>query len=315
MWKANLLIFLVAITASEVCGYRLTDWYHGASLLNAFHFDQRLSNRVYTTYVDRETALREGLVKITPDGKVRIGVDTTEIASGSGRKSVQMYSNKSWNHGLFVMKLTHSPTGCGSWSSWWMVGPSNPLNGEMDIIEGSNNVEVNLMTLHTGSSCDASNNQFTGHWATGPGGAPATNCWWHAPHQFENQGCSIYGGPYGRSLNNMGGGVYALEWTDNFLRVFFFPDNRLPADLMSDHPTPNSWGLPLANLQLSAECRQRNPIRDMNMVINIAFCGDYAGKLFPSQCPSLGNCNTFVQRNPHAFLDTFWLIDYIKVYQ
>jgi hypothetical protein len=54
-------------------------------------------------------------------------------------------------------------------------------------------------------------------------------------------------GSYGASFNNNGGGVYALEWTSNWLRVYFFPRNAIPLDIKTGHPNPSLWGLPTAN--------------------------------------------------------------------
>jgi hypothetical protein len=45
-----------------------------------------------------------------------IGVDHTNIATGSGRKSVRIESKKTYLHGLFIADMSHMPGGiCGTW--------------------------------------------------------------------------------------------------------------------------------------------------------------------------------------------------------
>ena len=68
----------------------------------------------FVKYVDRGTAQNAGLV--SADGRsVYMGVDFKNQASG-GRQSVRISSNKSYNHGLFILDLQHMPGGiCGTW--------------------------------------------------------------------------------------------------------------------------------------------------------------------------------------------------------
>lgn len=40
-------------------------------------------------------------------GSVYMGVDHTNVASSAGRNSVRITSNKSYQHGLFILDLTH----------------------------------------------------------------------------------------------------------------------------------------------------------------------------------------------------------------
>ncbi len=69
----------------------------------------------YVHYVDQGTAQNKGLIN-TNNNQVYIGVDHTNVASGSGRDSVRIVSNKSYNHGLFILDLAHMPGGiCGTW--------------------------------------------------------------------------------------------------------------------------------------------------------------------------------------------------------
>ena len=53
-------------------------------------------------------------------------------------------------------------------------------------------------------------------------------------------------------------------------------------------------------------------------VFDTTFCGDWAGVVWSSsaQCAALAStCNDYVQNNPGAFADMYWLINGLKVYQ
>jgi hypothetical protein len=97
------------------------------------------------------------------------------------------------------------------------------------------------MTLHTGGNCSfdppvkaesgtSNNNNF--------------DC------QLNNPvGCSVEApiGSYGSSLNDQGGGVFAMEWTSTYIKIYFFPRNGIPADIISGRPDPRFWGSPSAD--------------------------------------------------------------------
>ena len=72
----------------------------------------------YVNYVDQNTALADGLIN-TSNNQIYIGVDSTNVATAPGRTSVRITSNKSYNHGLFILDLAHMPGGiCGTWPAW-----------------------------------------------------------------------------------------------------------------------------------------------------------------------------------------------------
>ena len=71
------------------------------------------------------------------------------------------------------------------------------------------------------------------------------NC---AAAQTGNAGCGIQDprtNSYGSGFNNNGGGVYAMLWDDEGIRVFFFPRGSIPSDITNNAPNPNAWGEPM----------------------------------------------------------------------
>jgi len=314
--KYSLLLVLLGVFLCDA--YTLQTNFSGSTFFNGWNFftgDDPTHG--YVNYVSYSQAQAAGLIVAEP-GKVIIGSDNKNAASGRGRNSVRITSNQAWNSGLFVLDLVNMPTGCGTWPAWWLVGPNWPNSGEIDIIEGVNAQTADQTTLHTSNGCamSSSNSQFTGHWGTGSNGQPATNCYIDAPNQYSNQGCGIVGadGSYGAPLNSAGGGVYVTEWTGDFIQMFFFNRNNIPKDLASDVPNPAGWGKPYAYFQLGSNC-PANKFNNMNLVFDLTFCGDWAGGVFESMCPGKGSCQSFVQNNPSAFNAAYWQVNYVKVFQ
>ena len=50
-----------------------------------------------------------------------------------------------------------------------------------------------------------------------------------------------------------------------------------------------------------------------HIIINLTFCGDWAGNAYPSSCPS--TCVDYVNNNPSAFVNAYWQITSLRVYQ
>jgi hypothetical protein len=55
-----------------------------------------------------------GLVEVNDQGNAVMRVETTGSVSGN-RQSVRIFTQSSFNGGLFIMDSVHMPTGCGIW--------------------------------------------------------------------------------------------------------------------------------------------------------------------------------------------------------
>ncbi|KAK7956755.1 uncharacterized protein PG986_005977 [Apiospora aurea] len=138
--------------------------------------------------------------------------------------------------------------------------------------------------------------------------------------------CCNYASPvsdatsYGDSFNAQGGGVYALEWDSDGLKVWHFPRSAIPSDIAFaplTSPEPASWGPPQA-LFGGSGCNADSFFFNMSLVININLCGDYAGNVWgkTDKCNTLApTCKDYVASSPEAFLGAFWNVNYIDVYQ
>jgi len=205
------------------------------------------------------------------------------------------------------------PYGCGTWPAFWSLGPDWPSNGEIDIIEGVNINTKNLMSLHTSNNCTTAGANETGILQT-------SNCF----IDKANTGCgvqSVTTSSYGASFNSAGGGVYAMEWTSSAIRVWFFRRTAIPASILANAPNPaKDFGKATANFQGS--CTIDDHFAKHNIIFDNTFCGDYAGNSYGSTtCPMVANqtgfesCLEYVAKNPSAFTEAYWSINYLQVYQ
>jgi hypothetical protein len=126
----------------------------------------------------------------------------------------------------------------------WMVRPSWPTNGEIEVTEGVNSASSDSMTLHTNAGCSISNYD-TPYSST----LMTSNCDVNAPGQATNAGCLVESPSsqtFGNGFNAIGGGVYATEWTSTAISIYFFPRSAIPADITTGNPDPRGWGEPQA---------------------------------------------------------------------
>ncbi|TEY69586.1 hypothetical protein BOTCAL_0112g00250 [Botryotinia calthae] len=303
--------FITTITA--LTGYRLEESYSGNTFFDAFDFfTDPDPTHGFVAYVSESAASQQGLISVRSDG-VYMGVDSKTILnpSGPGRNSVRIESKKSWTHGLFIADLAHMPGGaCGSWPAMWTVGYNWPYNGEIDIIEGVNSQNHNLMSLHSGPTCSVAGSGQTGT-------LQSANC-----NNFANPvgvGCGISDtrtNSYGRGFNLNGGGIYAMEWTSSHIRVYFFPAGTAPADINGPNPDPSKWGTPVSNFE--GDCDIDTHFKENRLIFDTTFCGDWASAVWSSDAtcaPKAATCVDYVAGKPEAFGDQYWLVKSVNIYQ
>lgn len=192
--------------------------------------------------------------------------------------------------------------------AFWTYGPDWPNGGEIDIFEGVNDQMSNLQTLHSGPSCSISDNGgFSGN-------LTHTSC---TSSGDDNTGCQIASDDttsYGTGFNANGGGVYATEWTDSCINIWFFPRGSVPQDVLGDSPDPSTWGTPAAKFEGACDISKR--FFDQQIVFDTTFCGDWAGNTWSSSSCSqkADTCDAYVRDNPEAFAEAYWSVNALKVY-
>ncbi|KAL9093451.1 MAG: hypothetical protein Q9159_000305 [Coniocarpon cinnabarinum] len=306
---------IVSIEATVVFGADVTATEVRTKLMNAvvIRSGDDLTHG-FVDYVGADNATKTGLVQVGPQSVV-LGADHTPNVSLSsrGRPSVRLEAKKDYTHGLFIFSLSHMPFGCGTWPALWTLGPDWPNAGEIDILEGVNQQQYNWATLHTSSNCTVAGVNETGLLQT-------NDC----SEKDATSGCIVQSRSkqsYGAAFNSNSGGVYAMQWTSNFIRVWFFPHGAVPSSITANTPDPaKDFGKPMANFQGS--CDIDRLFHSHHAVIDLTFCGDWAGNTYGSSgCPmsvpgnSKASCEAFVAKHPEAFKEAYWDINYLKVFQ
>ncbi|PRP77622.1 putative endo-1,3(4)-beta-glucanase [Planoprotostelium fungivorum] len=287
------------------CPYKTGSIWTGWNLYDQFNFFTAGDpTHGFVQFVDRNTATNSSLVSVNGKGQAYMGVDVTNIAN-NGRRAIRLESKNQYREGLYILDLAHMPGSvCGTWPAFWTVGDDWPNNGEIDIIEGVNKGDTNAMTLHTNAGCSLNGQSQSGRTMQSNCDVVATG----------NAGCGVQSSKansYGDNFNRNGGGIYVMERTSTSIRIWNFPRNSIPADLLSNNPNPCSWGQPDGDYPLGGSCPASH-FGAHRIVFDITFCGDWAGAVFGQQCQ--GNCVDFVKNNPAAFKETYWLINSLRFF-
>ncbi|KAG9124208.1 hypothetical protein FRC07_012404 [Ceratobasidium sp. 392] len=231
----------------------------------------------------------------------RLSIPPTTL-SVSGAHSQPVTPSKIKPHSII-----NSDAGCRT------VGDNWPNNGEIDIIEGVNDQGPNAATLHTSAGCTQPATRDQSGTTTGTNCDAAVN---------GNAGCGVHAptaNSYGPALNAIGGGWYVMERTTTYIKVWFWPRNSgsVPAAVKSGASSvdTSTFGQPFASF-VNSQCDIANKFKGNNIVINLTFCGDWAGNADvyrASGCPS--TCVDYVNNNPAAFKNAYWDIAALRVYQ
>lgn len=166
----------------------------------------------------------------------------------------------------------------------------------------------------------------------GSGDVFSTRC----DYRGEGCGATAPNGTFGDSFNRNGGGVLATEVDVTGIRVWQFARSMVPESVKNESPDPNSWGTPVLHF-VPKECDIRaawtkmkivsatrlgvHSPSDGSQIINITFCGKYAGAEAwegYTGCRArtgVETCEQYVAQNPSAFDDVYYLINSISTFR
>ena len=301
----------------SIAGYVLTDTYERDNFFDAFTpFTESDPTAGFVQFVGYAAAMENKMIGAVGNygNATYMGVDYNSTTD-TGRQSVRITSKKAYNQGLFLADIAHMPGGiCGVWPAFWLVGPNWPAMGEIDIIEGVNGATTNTMTLHTSAGCSITKDGMSGS-------ANTTDCDTQAPSQPKYAGCGVLSTDttnFGAGFNAIGGGVYATEWTDQAISIWFFTRQNITADIAATTTAPqkpSKGGTPLA--RSTGDCDIGSHFQNMNLVFDTTFCGAWAGQDWTeSSCQEkAGTCEAFVRENPSAFTEAYWLVNSVRVFE
>jgi hypothetical protein len=329
--------FSIAALAATTTAYTLVEKHSGADFFDNFDFyTDSDPTHGSVAYVSRLTAAPNKLIGVVLNAdnstpSAYIGVDSTSITPN--RPSVRLTSKSTYNHALVLADIKHMPSGCGVWPALWMTGPSWPSNGEIDIVEQVNGNPYNTATLHTSSNCAITDDISSGHSPLFSGTLETPDCDVNSVSQSKNAGCGIRApsndtftignescvhSTAGSAFNAQQGGVYATLWTSSGVSIYFFPREYIPLDISTGHPDPSSWTSKPQAVFSGNGCNFDAHLKDLSLVINTDFCGDWSGNTWESDgCQAstgVSTCNEYVANNPKAFESAYWLFDSISIF-
>ena len=316
-------LVLVLLLMIKLCfgGYNLATSYSGESFFDNFNFPT--SGAGYSQMLNQTDAQKLGLIRYNSSTKqVYIGVDhTTVIEPGyPGRPSVYLRSKTLYNSGLFIASIDHMPQGCGIQPQYWMEGAHWPSFGEIMMLTCTNTENVSSASIqgqnhecNYNSSCPDQYN-FTGNMIQTNCGGSGYGC----PILDDNiNSCTT-------QFNANQGGYHAMEWVNNDnggIKLWFWNKNSndIPKDITSNSktPDPSTFGEPFAAFKFG-KCCDNGIVYNQTLTIDLQFCGYSASTFEKDGCVNITgytDCEAFVANNPKKFESTYWLFDYINVYQ
>ncbi|KAL5532313.1 hypothetical protein ACEPAF_5882 [Sanghuangporus sanghuang] len=305
---------LFLLPTASATSLSLRTEYQGSSFFDAWIFysgtDTNTTGNVY--FETRETAMSSELTYVS-DGKAVIKVDNSTSGAGNstyGRSSVKLYSEETVSQGsLVVLDATHVPYGCSVWPAFWLQGSNWPVDGEIDIFENVNLAQYNRYALHTTDGCKHPDNSSSTSIETGT--LISTDCY-NATNG--NQGCVVEDPSttsYGDDFYENGGGVFAMLWNDDGIKMWFFNRSSIPSDI-EDSPDPDNWTTPTANWPNSS-CDVSQFFGAQTITLDITLCGNYAGSASVYEETCSGTCTDLIQE-PSNYDTAYFEINYVRVF-
>ncbi|KAG7091835.1 hypothetical protein E1B28_008240 [Marasmius oreades] len=316
--------FFLFLWTTFLCGpttgsYTLHRDYSGQDFFTGWDYYGFIDNTTWgnVTYVDRDTATNQKLTYVDPTtSHAIIRVDnTTNIPPGPlvNRPTVKITTKDAFNMGsLFIIDVNHLPYGCSVWPSFWTLGINFewPDAGEIDIIEGINNLPFNQMALHTTNGCfQASNPGQSGRTIT-------TNC-------TLPEGCLVQEtkpNSFGAAFSQAGGGVFATQLDVSGVYIWFWSRPDVPHSITSaskdSHLNLTDWGAPSASYPASG-CDIGKFFQPQKLVLDTTLCGTWAGvpSIYAQTCGNgNGQCVSNVFGNGSNYGTAWWDISYVRVY-
>ncbi|KAJ7669298.1 glycoside hydrolase family 16 protein [Mycena polygramma] len=252
-------------------GWKLTSKLEGSTFLDFFNYDSGSGdNGGVADYVN---GISEGLA-YTSGNQVILAVDDTENVGT--RKSLRMVSKTTFNakdQNLFIFDIAHMPAVCGAWPAVWFTGANWPQDGEIDVVEGVSLYNQNIYSVHTGSGCSITSSAVSAMSKVTIVQAEGTNC----DANVNTAGCGFTDhstSTFGPGFNAAGGGVFALEFDTDGIKMWFFQAGSVPSDISSLAPNPSTWGSPRMSVPTSS-CSPTTHFTDLMMVIDTNLGGSF----------------------------------------
>ncbi|KAG5349932.1 hypothetical protein C0989_001216, partial [Termitomyces sp. Mn162] len=299
-------------------GYDLVKDYSGQPFFDEWDFYGAYDNLTLgdVVWLDVDQAYGQGLVYVNTVGNAILKVDNEHsVAFGQKRASVRISTKASYAVGsLWITDMVHIPYGCSVWPAFWTTGPTWPNDGEIDIVEGINLMNNNVMALHTLPGCMHSTplNQM--------GISGELDC-------STPTGCIVTEtkpNSYREGFAAAGGGVFATQFDVAGISIWFWSRPNIPLSITTAATSKSSidmsdWGPPSASFPATT-CNITQFFSPQKLVLDITLCGNWAGGpvAYSQTCPDSGPTGTCYNDNVvgpgDRFDNAYFEIQYVHAY-
>ncbi|KAK7059685.1 hypothetical protein R3P38DRAFT_2837226 [Favolaschia claudopus] len=252
-------------------GWKLTKKLEGSAFLDFFNYDSNTNdNGGVAQYVN---GVKEGLA-FTSGKQVILAVDNTEKATT--RNALRMVSKQTFNakdQNLFIFDIAAMPAVCGTWPAVWFTGANWPFQGEIDVVEGVSLYTQNIYSIHTGSGCTIPTTSVSAMSKVSIVKSGGNNC----DANVDTAGCGFSDHEkttFGPGFNAAGGGVFALQFDTDGIKMWFFQTGSVPSDISSLAPNPSTWGTPRMSVPTSS-CAPTTFFSDLMMIVDTNLGGTF----------------------------------------
>ncbi|KAI0659613.1 concanavalin A-like lectin/glucanase domain-containing protein [Cubamyces menziesii] len=303
--------------------YNILRSYSGSTFFSGWDYFDGFDNTTNgdVNYLSQANATADGLTFINGAGNAIVKVDnTTFVPFNIKRNSVKIITHDFFPIGsVFVFDALHLPFGCSVWPSFWTMGQDWPAGGEIDIMEGVNKATNDQMTLHAKAGCTQDTS------ATQLGQTSGADC---SAGANSSVGCTVIEkqpNSFGDGFNSNGGGVWAAQFDQSGIFIWFWSRNAIPADVSktSTQVDTSTWGIPSAAWPASS-CNIGEFFAPQQLVIDITLCGDFAGQaeIYQQTCGGPLSNSTFntcyvdnvINNGTSDYANAFFEIQYVKVF-
>ncbi|KAF9525044.1 concanavalin A-like lectin/glucanase domain-containing protein [Crepidotus variabilis] len=315
----TIAISLLSLPFTYAAKYNLVDEFAGQSFFDKFDFYGSYDNLTWgdVNYLDKGSAMSKKLATVNSAGNAVMKVATDYVAWNEKRDSIRITTEHSYPIGtVWITDVVHMPFGCSVWPAIWTTGETWPDQGEIDILEGINLYQSNHMALHTRENCKHS----TSVSQTGESGG--NDCSTDAGCQVEDKDLRSYG----EGFNQAGGGVYATEFSQNGINIWFWSRDNIPSSIGSSGDSIESqddWGTPVANYPSGSECDISKSFGPQKFIYNISLCGGWARNpsFYQPQCGWRGSLkdenacyNDNVVGDGSNYNEAYFEVKYLRAY-
>ncbi|KAM3496990.1 hypothetical protein MY10362_009641 [Beauveria mimosiformis] len=305
--------------------YTLSKTYDASNFLDEFEFHTSPIDlgpgfsAPYMNYQNKADALDKGLVSVQ-NGKIYLGVDSkNELSPWSNRATVRVQSKNSFKQGLVITRFSHLPEPvCGGNPFFGTRGTGQYPDVGVNMYEGWDLYPVKKVGVYSPGTgqCD----EYQLGQASQSGDCkinilPARDSLLHQFCHFEEIQNKIWGSPEG--------GIQALEWTSDAIKLYNWPIDAAPSNIESSNPDTSSWGTPYAQFT-NPGCDTQKIFSNQTLEFSPGFCGgkllwssDYAdGKYGPTCHVITGEerCESHVAKNPEVFKNFYFEVENIRIF-